>query len=40
VFCHLRLVAHRDLKPENLLLLSEDSDSDIKIANFSFAKRV
>ena len=39
-FCHMRRVAHRDLKPENLLLVSEDSDSDVKLADFGFAKRV
>ena len=33
-FCHEKSVAHRDLKPENLLLLSEDNDSEIKIADF------
>jgi calcium/calmodulin-dependent protein kinase (CaM kinase) II/calcium/calmodulin-dependent protein kinase I len=32
-------VAHRDLKPENLLLVGA-GDSDIKIADFGFAKRV
>jgi len=36
---HQKSVAHRDLKPENLLLMSENSDSDIKIADFGFAKR-
>jgi serine/threonine protein kinase len=39
-YCHSKCVAHRDLKPENLLLRSEDSDSDIKIADFGFAKKV
>mmetsp|Transcript_24756 Transcript_24756/g.58118 ORF Transcript_24756/g.58118 Transcript_24756/m.58118 type:complete len:366 (-) Transcript_24756:870-1967(-) len=38
--CHKMKVAHRDLKPENLLLTSENDDSDIKIADFGFAKRV
>jgi calcium/calmodulin-dependent protein kinase I len=38
--CHSHKVAHRDLKPENLLLLSEDDDSAVKIADFGFAKRV
>ena len=33
-------VVHRDLKPENLLLCSESDDSDIKIADFGFAKRI
>lgn len=38
--CHNNSVAHRDLKPENLLLRSEDNDSEIKIADFGFAKKV
>lgn len=39
-YCHAKRIAHRDLKPENLLLMSQDNDSDIKIADFGFAKRV
>mmetsp|Transcript_78518 Transcript_78518/g.154134 ORF Transcript_78518/g.154134 Transcript_78518/m.154134 type:complete len:371 (-) Transcript_78518:134-1246(-) len=39
-FCHQHRIAHRDLKPENLLLTSESDDSDIKIADFGFAKKV
>jgi len=39
-YCHSHSVAHRDLKPENLLLRSEDNDSEIKIADFGFAKKV
>lgn len=39
-YCHTNNVAHRDLKPENLLLQSSTNDSDIKIADFGFAKRV
>jgi len=39
-YCHANNVAHRDLKPENLLLLSEDDDSTVKIADFGFAKKV
>jgi calcium/calmodulin-dependent protein kinase I len=39
-YCHQKKVAHRDLKPENLLLTSENDDSDIKIADFGFAKSV
>lgn len=38
-YCHAHKVAHRDLKPENLLLFSEHNDSDIKIADFGFAKK-
>jgi calcium/calmodulin-dependent protein kinase I len=38
-FCHKHKVAHRDLKPENLLLQSSDNDSNLKIADFGFAKK-
>ena len=38
--CHDNHIAHRDLKPENLLLLSENDDSAVKIADFGFAKKV
>mmetsp|Transcript_25892 Transcript_25892/g.71290 ORF Transcript_25892/g.71290 Transcript_25892/m.71290 type:complete len:333 (+) Transcript_25892:475-1473(+) len=40
LYCHKHHVAHRDLKPENLLLLSENDDSEVKIADFGFAKKV
>mmetsp|Transcript_7744 Transcript_7744/g.11286 ORF Transcript_7744/g.11286 Transcript_7744/m.11286 type:complete len:475 (+) Transcript_7744:86-1510(+) len=36
-YCHSKGVVHRDLKPENLLLMGSN-DSDIKIADFGFAK--
>jgi serine/threonine protein kinase len=39
-FCHSKSVCHRDLKPENLLLRTISNDSDIKIADFGFAKKV
>lgn len=39
-YCHKNRIAHRDLKPENLLLVSEDDDSEVKIADFGFAKKV
>lgn len=39
-YCHSNRVCHRDLKPENLLLLSQQDDSTVKIADFGFAKRV
>jgi Protein kinase domain len=39
-YCHGHHIAHRDLKPENLLLLSENDDSAVKIADFGFAKKV
>jgi serine/threonine protein kinase len=38
-YCHQNHVAHRDLKPENLLLLSQEDDSTVKIADFGFAKK-
>jgi calcium/calmodulin-dependent protein kinase (CaM kinase) II/calcium/calmodulin-dependent protein kinase I len=38
--CHSLNIAHRDLKPENLLLADENNDSNIKIADFGFAKKV
>jgi calcium/calmodulin-dependent protein kinase I len=39
-YMHGRGIVHRDLKPENLLLCSEEDDSNIKIADFGFAKNV
>lgn len=39
-FCHKKKIVHRDLKPENLLLLHENTDSEIKLADFGFAKRL
>lgn len=38
-FCHSKKIAHRDLKPENLLLQFKDSDSELKIADFGFARK-
>lgn len=37
-YIHHKQIAHRDLKPENLLLMSDQSDSEIKLADFGFAK--
>jgi len=39
-YMHKNNVAHRDLKPENLLLVSISDDSEVKIADFGFAKKV
>lgn len=33
-------VVHRDIKPENILLFSNNTDTDIKFADFGFAKFV
>ena len=37
---HQKGICHRDLKPENLLLVSQDDDSAMKLADFGFAKKV
>mmetsp|Transcript_17209 Transcript_17209/g.25496 ORF Transcript_17209/g.25496 Transcript_17209/m.25496 type:complete len:646 (+) Transcript_17209:101-2038(+) len=39
-FCHSRNIVHRDLKPENLLLVSDDDDATVKVADFGFADYV
>jgi calcium/calmodulin-dependent protein kinase I len=39
-YCHMRKIAHCDMKPKNLLLMSDDNDSFIKLADFGFAARV
>mmetsp|Transcript_7946 Transcript_7946/g.9944 ORF Transcript_7946/g.9944 Transcript_7946/m.9944 type:complete len:379 (-) Transcript_7946:661-1797(-) len=36
-YLHERNIVHRDLKPENLLLKSEASDHECKLADFGFA---
>lgn len=38
-YCHDRGIVHRDLKPENLLLVSEDDDAAVKVADFGFAQK-
>eukprot|EP00571_Detonula_confervacea_P007545 CAMPEP_0172318108 /NCGR_PEP_ID=MMETSP1058-20130122/33867_1 /TAXON_ID=83371 /ORGANISM="Detonula confervacea, Strain CCMP 353" /LENGTH=732 /DNA_ID=CAMNT_0013032843 /DNA_START=242 /DNA_END=2440 /DNA_ORIENTATION=+ len=38
-FLHEKGIAHRDIKPENLLLMDEDSDTQLKLADFGFARR-
>lgn len=40
LYVHEAGVVHRDLKPENLLLCSQTDDTDVKIADFGFAKRI
>lgn len=37
-FLHEKGIAHRDIKPENLLLMNE-SDTSLKLADFGFARR-
>merc|ERR1712217_493583 len=37
-FMHSRGVMHRDLKPENVLLISPESDVDIKVCDMGIAK--
>lgn len=39
-YCHSHKIAHCDMKPKNLLLMSDDNDSYIKLADFGFAARV
>jgi calcium/calmodulin-dependent protein kinase I len=39
-YCHTHQIAHCDMKPKNLLLMSDDNDSYIKLADFGFAARV
>jgi len=38
-YCHKRKIANRNLKPENLLLKA-NSDTDVKISDFGYAKKV
>lgn len=38
-YCHSHKIAHCDMKPKNLLLMSEENDSYIKLADFGFAAR-
>lgn len=38
-YCHAARIAHCDMKPKNLLLMSDDNDSYIKLADFGFAAR-
>jgi len=38
-YCHKKKIANRNLKPENLLL-SVNSDTDVKISDFGYAKTV
>lgn len=39
-YCHENSVAHCDMKPKNLLLVGEDDDVTMMLADFGFAARV
>uniref|UniRef100_A0A6U4GMV5 Protein kinase domain-containing protein n=1 Tax=Phaeomonas parva TaxID=124430 RepID=A0A6U4GMV5_9STRA len=39
-YLHDADIVHRDLKPENLLMMSNDDDASVKIADFGFARRL
>lgn len=39
-YIHKKKIAHRDIKPENVLMVEQDDDTSIKIADFGFSKRV
>jgi serine/threonine protein kinase len=37
-YCHKKGIAHRYIRPESIFLVSEDSDTDIKLCNFGRSK--
>jgi len=39
-YLHSKRIANRNLKPENILLTRTSSDTEVKISDFGFAKRV
>lgn len=39
-YCHNKRIANRNIKVENLILVSPDNHVDVKLSDFSFAKRV
>lgn len=39
-YLHSLRIVHRDLKPENLLFVDSSSDSDLKLIDFGFARRL
>ena len=36
-FCHERDIVHRDIKPENMLMVDENDDADVKLADFGLS---
>jgi serine/threonine protein kinase len=38
-YCHNMGIAHRDIKPENILLLHDDEDTTVQLADFGLTKR-
>ena len=38
-YLHSQDIVHRDIKPENVLLVSANSDTDVKLTDFGLAKR-
>jgi len=36
-YIHSKNIVHRDLKPENVILVSEENDHDLCIADFGLA---
>lgn len=39
-YCHNRSIAIRNIKPENLLLSSPGDDTNVKLSDFGYAKKV
>ncbi|KAJ3452153.1 serine/threonine-protein kinase fhke-related [Anaeramoeba flamelloides] len=39
-YLHGKGIVHRDLKPDNILLSNKESDTDIKVCDFGFARTV
>jgi len=37
-YLHSERMIHRDIKPENILIMSEDDDLDVKLADFNLSK--
>jgi len=37
---HSKMIIHRDVKPENILVMRPDSDTEVKLSDFGFAKQI